>query len=172
MNSKYLPVINKANLEKAKASENPDDLYDLLAQPLHEELYKQGSFEFKDTLSSGQQLLLSYDYLQTNVGQGGFIQLIQNGYISLLPDLIEKLYELRADDMAKVLDDVLKVYVLNREQLNKPTTVQEFALLYTEFTEFEEIDARFGALNLSTIKTILKYALAHLDEFLVFDSRA
>ena len=169
MNSKYLPVINKANLEKAKASENPDDLYDLLAQPLHEELYKQGSFEFKDTLSSGQQLLLSYDYLQTNVGQGGFIQLIQNGYISLLPDLIEKLYELRADDMAKVLDDVLKVYVLNSDLLEMQTIVQEFAALYNKLKEFEEIDARYNKFDGHTIQIILDYAVLHLDELCSMD---
>jgi len=40
-------------------------------------------------------------------------------------------------EMAKVIDDVLKVYVLNRELLDKKTTVEEFAQLYNELGEFE-----------------------------------
>src|ERR1700728_1223618 len=95
----FLPKVNFAAIEKAKAARKWDDLYDLLAQPLHAELYKQGSFEFFNSLSAGQQLLLAYDYLRAQVGQGGFIQFIQNGYISLLPDVIEQLYRIHAGDM-------------------------------------------------------------------------
>ena len=69
--------------------------------------------------------------------------------------------------MAKVLDDVLKVFVLNRDLLNKPNTVQEFAQLYDELKEFEGIDERFAVLNDLTVKLMLQYALSHLDEFVV-----
>ena len=104
--------------------------------------------------------------MRMQVGQGGFIQFIHNGYVGLLPDMIEQLYKLRANEMALVLDDVLKVFVLNRELLTKPATVQEFALLYDELKEFEEIDARFSRLDIMTVKVMLEYAAAHLNEFI------
>lgn len=170
MNSNFLPTVSNDAIRKASASADQNELYDLLTLPLHEELYRRKTFDFLDDLSDGQQLLLAYDYTRMQVGQGGFIQFIQNGYIGLLPSMIEQLYQIGADDMARVLDDVLKVFVLNRELLSKPTTVEEFAQLYDELREFEGIDERFARLNEPTIKMMLDYALEHLDEFVTLES--
>ncbi len=166
MNSNFLPPVNLVDLKKAQEAGDDNTLYDLLAQPLHEELYRRKTFDFLNELSDGQQLLLTYDYVRMQVGQGGFIQFIQNGYISMLPNMIEQLYKIGAADMAKVLDDVLKVYVLNRELLDKPTTVQEFAQLYDELKEFEGIDQRFIELGEPALKMMLAYAMGHLNEFI------
>jgi hypothetical protein len=68
-------------------------------------------------------------------------------------------------EMAKVLDDVLKVYVLNRDMLEKKTTVEEFAQLYTEFKEFEALDEQFHRLNMQVQDKILQYAITHPEEF-------
>ncbi len=164
--STFLPKISKEEINKARASDDDNELYDLLTQPLHAELYKNQSFDFMDGLSEGQQLLLAYDYARMQVLQGGFIQFIENGYIGLLPGMIEQLYMIGANDMAKVMDDVLKVYVLNRELLSKPSTVQEFAKLYDELKEFEEIDARFEKYNAHATLLMLDYAVNHLDDFI------
>lgn len=165
MNSNFLPAIDTAKIMSAHAAGNYNELYDLLATPLHEELYRRKTFDFLDDLSEGQQLLLTYDYVRTQVGQGGFIQFIENGYVGLLPDMIAQLNTAGSNEMAQVMDDVLKVFVLNKELLSKPKTVQEFAQLYDELKEFEIIDGRYHKLNAPTIKTMLDYAVAHLNEF-------
>ena len=165
MSSNFLPSISKEAIKKAIASGDDDQIYDILVQPLHEELYKRRTFDFLDGLSQGQQLLLAYDYLRMQVGQGGFIQFIHNGYIGMLPSMIEQFYAIGANDMALVLDDVLKVYVLNRELLNKATTVQEFAQLYDELKEFEVLEERYNKIAPDTVKHMLEYAVGHLDEF-------
>jgi len=167
MKSKYLPTIEEAKLNEAAASGNQLDLYDLLTQPLHEEMYKRQSFEFMNELSEGQQLLLSYDYVQTQVLQGGFIQFIQNGYVSLLLSLPGWLEDIGANEMSKVIDDVLKVYVLNRERLDTETSVEDFAKLYNEFKEFEILDNEFARLNDETIHQILDYALEAIEDFAI-----
>lgn len=163
--SNFLPKISKAELEAQTGPGKEDALYDLLAQPLHEELYKRKDFDFLDDLSEGQQLMLSYDYVRMQVLQGGFIQLIENGYIGLLPDMPEWLNKIGAPEMAKIIDDVLKVYVLNKDILGKTKTVEDFALLYEELKEFEAIDESFRQLNDDTNRKILNYAIAHIDEF-------
>ncbi|MBN9482321.1 MAG: hypothetical protein BGO70_17235 [Bacteroidetes bacterium 43-93] len=165
MKSLYLPEIPTEAFEHALASEDKGELYDLLVQPLHEELYRRQDFTFLDDLSEGQQLMLTYDYVQMQVMQGGFIQLIQNGYIGLLPQLPGWLQALGDMEMAQIIDDVLKVYVLNREMLDKKTTVEEFAQLYNEFKEFEALDERFRELNSKTNNDIVKYASTHIEEF-------
>lgn len=165
MVSKFLPHVDKEKIKQAFNDAMYDNMYEMLVEPLHEELYKRQTFDFIDDLSDGQQLLLAYDYLRTQVVQGGFIQFIQNGYIGLMPSMIEQLNMVGAFDMAQVLDDVLKVYVLNMDQLGRTTTVEEFARLYDEFKEFEGIDQRYANLNLATEKLMLVYAFTHLDDF-------
>lgn len=164
MSSKFLPVVSKAAFEEKKAG-SAEELFEFLVEPLHEELYKQQDFTFIDELSAGQQLLISYDYVRMQVLQGGFIQMIQNGYVGILPAMPEWLKMVKDRHMAKTIDDVLKVYVLNREMLDKQTSVEEFAKLYDELKEFETLDEQFMAQNDDTIKLITDYALAHTDDF-------
>jgi len=166
MASNFLPLVSIDAINNAIATGNDEVLYDLLVEPLHDELYRRQTFELLDDLTWGQQLLLAYDYLHMQAGQGGFIQFLHNGYVGLLPSMIEQLYKLGANDMAKVLDDALKVYVLNRDLLEGAQSVEEFAKLYDELKEFEGIDGRYLALNLATTRQLLQYASDHLDEFI------
>lgn len=163
MSSNFLPEVSIEAINNAIAAGDDEKLYDLLVQPLHEELYRRQTFEFLDDLSWPQQLLLTYDYLHMQVGQGGFIQFLHNGYVALLPSMIEQLYKLGAGDMAQVLDDALKVYVLNREILEGANSVEEFAKLYDELKEFEGIDQRYMALHPQTTKMLLKHATENLQ---------
>jgi hypothetical protein len=165
MASKYLPEITKTDLEQAQASADKEVYFDLLCQPLHEELYRRQDFIFLDDLSEAQQLMLSFDYTRQQVFQGGFIQLIENRYIGLLPPMPAWLNVIGAREMAQVIDDALKVYVLNHEMLDKKTTIEEFAQLYEELKEFEIIDDRFHKLSSDTVDKLLDYATNHIEEF-------
>lgn len=166
MSTKYLPQIDQNLIDDAIASSDATQLYDLLVTPLHEELYRRQDFNFMDDLTEGQQLLLAYDYLNTQVGQGGFIQFLVNGYIGLLPEMPDWLQVIGAPEMAQVIDDVIKVYVLNHELLSKETTPEAFAKLYDELKEFEVLEERFNALNEQTIQKMMDYAQHHLNEFI------
>ncbi len=165
MDSKYLPEISLSGLEEKKNLQDWQGLFELLTEPLHEELYKRQTFDFFDELSDGQQLFISYDYVVNQVSQGGFIQFIENGYVGLLLPMPEWLYKAGAPDMAKIIDDVLKVYVLNKDLMDKKNTLEEFASLYDELKEFEIIDERFFQFNVPTIEIMSRYALLHLAEF-------
>jgi hypothetical protein len=166
MRSQFLPKIDVATLQQLKEANDTGALYETLVLPLHEELYKRQDFSFIETLSPGQELMIRYDYVRMQVLQGGFIQLIQNGYIGLLPAMPDMLKQVSAPDMAALLDDVLKVYTLNVADLSRETSVEEFARLYQEFTEFIELDDRFTRLNAQTEQHIVDYALKYPDEFM------
>ncbi len=161
MSSKYLPYIPAMRLDVA----NDAAFFDLLVQPLHEELYRRQNFNFLDDLSAGQQLFLSYDYVQQQVNQGGFIQYLQNGYVSLLLPMPGWLTAMGANDMAQIVDDVLKAYVTHIDKLDRETTVQEFARLYEELPVFTSLDERFHAAQQDTMDKMVAYAKEHLDEF-------
>jgi hypothetical protein len=161
----FLPKIDNEKLKQTLAAGDDFVLFDLLAEPLHEELYRRQEFHFMDELTDGQQLILSYDYLRSQIAQGGFIQFLVNGYIGLLPEMPGWLQRMGADEMAQVVDDAIKVYVLNHDLFAKELSNEEFARLYEELKEFEIIDSRFAALNDVTIHIIMDYAKKHIDEF-------
>lgn len=165
MPDKFLPVIPAATLQKVQEEKNYNEYYDLLCQPLHEELYKRQDFTFFEELSNGQQMLVCYDYIQNHVLQGGFIQLIQNGYVNMLVPMPEWLMLADAEPMALLIDDALKVYVNNRDILDRETSVEEFAQLYELVPDFQPLDERFAQLHEETIATMLDYATHHIDEF-------
>jgi hypothetical protein len=166
LHSKFLPTISLSELIALQEENQIEAIYEQLVLPLHEELYKQQDFSFIETLSPGQELLIRYDYVRMQVLQGGFIQLIQNGYVNLLLSMPLMLKQVGAVVMGQLLDDVLKVFSLNYEGLSKETSVEEFAKLYEEYTEFEELDARFAQENAATEKAIVAYALRFPDEFM------
>ena len=166
MHSQFLPKLSLVELIELQEQNNTEAVFEKLVLPLHEELYKKQDFSFIETLSAGQELLIRYDYVRMQVLQGGFIQLIQNGYVDLLLAMPEMLTQIGAPDMAQLLDDVLRVYALNKDALGKETSVEEFAKLYNEFTEFEALDAQFAAIHPKTEKMLVAYALHFPDEFI------
>ena len=113
MPDRFLPFIPLDRLKEVQASNDMNEYYDLLCQPLHEELYRRQDFTFFEELSEGQQLLVCYDYVQNHVLQGGFIQLIQNGYVNMLAPMPGWLATICDEQMAKLMDDALKAYVIN-----------------------------------------------------------
>lgn len=167
MQQKFLPVIELNKLKQLQSSGDVNGYYDALCQPLHEELYKRQDFAFFDELNDVQQMLICYDYIQNHTLQGGFIQLIQNGYINMLVPMPGWLNMIGDRQMAKLLDDALKVYVENKDILDKETTVEEFAALYNQLPVFHALDKQFENLHPHTIKYILDYATIHIHEFVI-----
>lgn len=162
----YKPFITPADKDRLLSITDVELVFGMLAEPLHEELFRQQNFEFLDFLNNGQRAVLLLDYVRAQVLQGGFIQLIQNGYVDLLLPLIETLKSIESsEDFIKTLDDSLKVYVLNRELLDKETTVTEFGKLYEEFKEFELLDAAFAAQLKGVIETLVEQAKGFLEAF-------
>jgi hypothetical protein len=164
--SQFLPKLSLIELIELQEQNNTEAVFEKLVLPLHEELYKKQDFSFIETLSAGQELLIRYDYVRMQVLQGGFIQLIQNGYVDLLLAMPEMLQQIGAPEMAQLLDDVLRVYALNKDTLGKETSVEEFAKLYSEFTEFDVLDAQFASIHPDTENIIVAYALRFPDEFI------
>jgi len=150
--------LNEELLQELVTQEKWPEAFELLAEPLHEWLYEEQAFERVRSRTTVEQLILSFDYVQMQVAQGGFIQLIQNGYTPLLVMVIESLQALNlAPDMTGILDDALKVYVLNKEVLDRETSVEEFGRLYGEFKEFEVLEERFNGSVVNLLTQIVLY---------------
>lgn len=168
MSGYYLPLADRDAFQQVLEAGSDETLFRFLTDPLHEELYRQQSFDFMDMLSEGQQLFLAYDYVCGQVGQGGFIQLLANGYIGLLPDMPLLLERVGATAMAQVIDDVIRVYVLKLNLFTDEMSNEEFARLYEELKEFEILDQRFDELHTETLRAMTDFARGRFEVFLRF----
>ncbi len=152
----YKRPVDHSLLQSLIAARSWEPAFEELARPLHEALYHSGTFDVLAEWTPPERLILCLDYIQMQVGQGGFIQLIQNGYISLLVTAIEAAQDLDLlPELQKLFDDVLKVYVLNHDALSRDASPQEFAKLYAEFQEFDPLDAAFSDLLPGVLQTVV-----------------
>jgi len=119
--------------------------WEKLTQPLHQQLVAAQSFQVLDSFPPAFRLMLILDYLEAQIGQGGFIQLFQNGYAPLLLEATELLQTLKINPtLQQVLDDALKIFATHFEQLGRETSVAEFAALYQQFPGFQPLEEKFN----------------------------
>lgn len=169
MNNKTLPIINKDQLAKAK--EDSWDFLFLLIDPIHEMISSDDSGEIMNQLSSEQHTLLAFNALYGQVTNGGFIQLIQNGYGEYIFDnpFSEHVKKWGALEIGKIVDDAKIIYDHNKVDLEKETDLEGFSKMYEEFTEFEPLDDRFYEVMDDELEIIRKYVEDNLDRFAIVE---
>lgn len=95
-----------------------------------------------DMLSIDEHIMLAYRYLRDEVMEGGFIQLIQNGYgpyvlLGPFPMLMKKKLELK--DFGKLLYNALHEYKIHREELEADKSEEEFMAQYEQMEKLNEL---------------------------------
>ncbi len=97
-------------------------------------------------LNTDQHTLLAYRYLLDEVCEGGFIQLIENGYgpyvlAGPFPMIIKK--EWGFVEFGKFLYEVRKEYLRNKDALEQDYTDEEFMALYEEYDKLNNLGDEF-----------------------------
>ena len=97
-------------------------------------------------LSAEQHAVLCYRYVLDEVMEGGFIQLILNGYAPYVlegpfPMVVKKEWGMK--DFSKLLYEVKKEYHKHQEELSKDMTDDEFMALYEQLEELNELGDDF-----------------------------
>ena len=118
-------------------------------------------------LSPEQTVLLAFVTMDNEVSNGGFIQLIENGYGSYIFNnpLSDYLRDWGATATALIIDLARDIYHDKKETLEKEKSLEEFAKMYQEHKEFEEIEQQYYAVIESERDIIKKYMEAHLERF-------
>lgn len=169
MQNKTLPKITQAELDKAK-----DDAWDflfLLIDPMYEMISLDETGEIMSQFSSEQHTLLAFNALYGDVANGGFIQLIQNGYGEYIFDnpFSEHIKKWGAVEIGKIVEDAKVIYNQHKDNLEKETDLTGFSKMYEEFTEFEPLDDWFYEVMDDEVEIIRKYVEDNLDHFVVVE---
>ena len=118
-------------------------------------------------LNSDQITLLAWDALHSEVMDGGFVQLIHNGYGPFIFKnpfaKAVKLWGMR--DLSKLIYDAHSLYVKYHEAIERDCTEDEFMALFEQYPEFDDMDDEFVEQEEVWTEQIARYIDEHIDKF-------
>ncbi len=118
-------------------------------------------------LNSDQVTLLAWDVLHEEVMDGGFVQLIHNGYGSFIfkNPLAKalKLWGLR--ELSKLIYSAHTLYIKYGEQIERDCTDDEFVALFEQFPEFDDLDDTFVEEEENWTADIAHYIDENIERF-------
>ena len=157
-------VANKQDLDQTQ--DEWDYLYILLDK--YFELQEKEADKIVDNFNGDQHSLSAYVRLDAEVCNGGFIQLIYNGggpFIFESP-FIDTLEEWGIQNTATLLRQVQTIYNEVNISQQEEDTLDDFADLYEENSQFEEFDDTYYNIKEDDVKLVKKYVEEHLDKFI------
>ena len=98
-----------------------------------------------EQLNGYQHTLLALRFFSDEVNEGGFVQLIQNGYGGYIFDnpVAKALKQMGAKGLSKILYKAKEIYDAHRAELERETTEEEFNAMYVDFEQFDELEEKF-----------------------------
>ena len=122
-------------------------------------------------LNVQQLTLLAYDILHSEVMDGGFVQLIYNGYGGFIFDnpVAKVLRDWGLRDLAKLLFAVRKLYKEHGGQIQHECDDDEFMALFERYPEFDDYDDDFVEHEEEWNGAVARYIDGHIDDFAVIE---
>ena len=118
-------------------------------------------------LTGEQHVLLGYQIFRDEVMEGGFVQLIQNGYG---PYIFEnpfakamRLWGMK--DFSKLVYKAREIYEPNKEALMSDCTDEEFMAKYEQYEAFDALEEIFIEEEEELTATVARYVDEHLELF-------
>ena len=118
-------------------------------------------------LNGYQHTLLGYHIFREEVMEGGFVQLIQNGYGPYIFDnpFARAMRVFGAKDFSKLVYEAKKIYDAHRADLEKERTEEEFMAMYEQYEAFDDLEEQYMEEEEQITAQIATYVDEHLDSF-------
>ena len=123
-------------------------------------------------LNADQITLLAWQTLHEEVMDGGFVQLIHNGYGPFIfkNPFAKALKFWGMRPLSKLIYDAHTLYVKYGQQLERDCTDDEFMALFEQFPEFDDLDDTFVEKEEEWTEQIARYIDEHIDRFATVES--
>lgn len=159
-------VVKDADLQQA-ALEGMDAFLGVFVKAIYEAVDGELTAESMQELNADQITLLAWDILHQEVMDGGFVQLIHNGYGPFIFNnpfaKAVKLWGMR--ELSKLIYDAHTLWLKYRETIEKDCTEDEFMALFEQFPEFDDLDDTFVENEEVWTADIAHYVDDHLERF-------
>lgn len=149
------------------ASEGMDAFIAVFVNAIKDSVGGELTAETMQQLNADQITLWGYAILHEEVMDGGFIQLIQNGYgpFIFLNPFAKALRLWGLKDLQKLIYKGRKLFEENEEALTAELSDEEFMALYEQFPKFDDLDDEFIMEEANYTEAIATYIDEHLEQF-------
>ena len=158
--------ISDAQLRQA-AEEGMDSFVHVFVEAIRQSIHGELTAETMAQLNADQITLLAWDILHEEVMDGGFVQLIHNGYGPFIFKnpfaKAVKLWGMR--ELSKLIYDAHTLYLKYKNQIEVDCTEEEFMALFEKCPEFDEMDDTFVENEEAWTAQIAEYIDQHLEQF-------
>ena len=160
-----------ADLQQA-AMEGMDAFLQVFVKATYDAIGDELTAETMQELNADQITLLAWNILHEEVMDGGFVQLIHNGYG---PFIFKnpfakalKLWDLK--ELSKLIYDAHTLWLKHRENIEKDCSDEEFMALFEQFPEFDDLDDLFVEHEEEWTEDIAHYVDDHLERFATIEN--
>ncbi len=157
----------KESTLRTAAGEGMDEFLNVLTDAYLEAVGGQLTAEAMPLLNGDQHTLLAYRFFTDEMREGGFVQLIQNGYGGYIfgNPFAKALRLYGARDMSKLVYKAREIYNAHREELERETTEEEFNALYVDFEAFDDLEEEYFDIEEEQTALIAAYVDEHIHDF-------
>lgn len=159
-------LVNEQDIVNA-AQQGCDEFIDLFVNAIYEAVGGEINQQAITSLNADQITLLAYVILRDEVMDGGFVQLIHNGYGEFIfKNPFSKMMRLWGiDELAKMINKVHKLYSHHHEQIEAECSDEEFMALFEKLPEFDDYDDCFVENEEEWTESVAHYVDQNLDKF-------
>ena len=162
-----LPETSRKELEAAKNA-GAGSLCELAAQKALESVGGKLDADSMPKLNSSQITVIAYTVLRRELLEGGFVQLIHNGYG---PFIFEnpfakamRLWGLK--DLCNTLYDARRLYEKTAKAIVRDCSDEEFMALYEQFEKYDEYDDDFVEREAEYTAEVENHIESNIEDFL------
>jgi hypothetical protein len=159
-------TIKDADLQQA-AMEGMDAFLAVFVKAIYDSIGGELTAETMQELNADQITLLAWNTLHEEVMDGGFVQLIYNGYGTFIfkNPLAKALRQWGLRDLSNLIYEAHTLWLKHREEIEKDCSQEEFMALFEQFPDFDDLDDQFVENEEEWTEDIAHYIDDHLEKF-------
>ena len=159
-------LIKEAVLQQA-ATEGMDAFVQVFVDAILEAIGGELTTEAMAELHSDQITLLAWVTLHEEVMDGGFVQLIHNGYGPFIfkNPFAKAVKQWGLRELSKLIYDAHTLWLKYREKIERELTEGEFMALFEQLPEFDDLDDQFVENEEEWMSMIAHYVDEHIENF-------
>lgn len=160
-------VIVKDQALRQAAGEGMDAFVACFVAAIKEAIGGELTADTMSQLNADQITLLAWQMLHDEVMDGGFVQLIHNGYGPFIfkNPFAKAVRSWGMRPLSKLIYDAHTLYVKYGQQLERDCSDDEFMALFEQYPEFDDLDDEFVEEEEAWTEQIARYIDEHLDRF-------
>lgn len=158
--------VKDSDLQRA-AAEGMDAFLKVFADAIYQSIGGELNAETMQELNADQITLLGYLSLRDEVMDGGFVQMIHNGYggFIYLNPFDKAVRNWGILNLYKIINKSHSLYKKYREEIEKDCSQEEFDALYEKFSEFDDFDDAFVEGEEGFTSQVAHYVDEHIENF-------